>query len=1111
MWKRCVGGVIDLAVCFVLAKILVAVLNPLIEAQISRQIAGAPHPAWTYVPYAEDQARIDSAVRLVYFLGSFFLLGVAYHVILETRGWRATLGKKLLGIEVVGAETQTAIKYPAAILRIMIKCAYNPFLAGTLVGMGIVGYLLGFNEPLVHLVVMGGYLVAVVLAWWSLVLLIKSKERISLHDKMAKSIVVAHARNREPLLADGIVGYMRALFTAGYRKCPECAEMIRGEARKCRFCGALLTPISTEATKAAPIQEPTPNPIGSSAPGPVPAANHKIGPHLASQLATRTIWSSIFVKIPLVVLLNWAWNGLGNIVIGAKKSGWIFAFLNVFTAFIFFASQVDVYPRVGPYLIRHLGYYRFYQIMYLFIVVCKPYLPYVIMVYAALFVACCSFGIRHVLRARRPEPSHLRVAKESSHRLEFVVVGLFLLAVIAGGVSYLLHQRSKRGDVSWSAKPGQSEGEVRVNPNDGLKYVWIPPGTFMMGCSPGDTECRDDEKPRHQVNITKGFWMGQTEVTVGAYKRFAGATGRQMPREPVALGGWPLNPGWGSEAMPIVNVNRNDAHDYCMWAGARLPTEAEWEYAARGGSTEVRYASPDEIAWYWDNSGGRMHPVGEKRANGFGLYDMLGSVWEWVSDWYGENYYQNSPSQDPVGPAIGSRSDWGGRVGVLRGGSWYNGPEDARVSRRRWSPLGAGTAVDGFRCGGEVSATVPAGQEARIEAPLENLTPKPGEGGINPKDGLKYVWIPAGTFMMGCSSRDNGCNTDEEPSHQVTLTKGFWIGQTEVTVGAYKRFAAATGRQMPGAPTFNSGWANDNMPITMVNWNDAHDYCAWAGGRLPTEAEWEYAARGGSTEALYGPIDEIAWHKKNSGGQTHEVAQKRANGFGLFDVLGNVSEWVNDLYDQDYYQNSPSQDPPGPVRGEYRVSRGGSWTFDPNFFRVSFRISGVPAWRQNEDGVRCGGEVFAPVPAGQETRIEAPPETPRPAPPAPEEQPPTPAAVPVIPGLVYIVTWTEGGAGRVDFGFCKPGFECNFGNDSHVKGPFCIVNNHPLKDFADRPEVYLDKEYDSLNADEKSTLLLFCQQGFNISGCHHIIAGGPQGICEGSLSVCDELSKGKQP
>ncbi len=260
----------------------------------------------------------------------------------------------------------------------------------------------------------------------------------------------------------------------------------------------------------------------------------------------------------------------------------------------------------------------------------------------------------------------------------------------------------------------------------------------------------------------------------------------------------------------------------------------------------------------------------------------------------------------------------------------------------------------------------PIGASAQLRPPVTAPTKKkrpatrPGEIVENPKDGLKYVWIPPGIFMMGCSPGDSECSGDEKPSHQVTITKGFSLGQTEVTVGAYKRFAAAAGRGMPDVPSVDPGWASDNMPIVNVSWDEAQAYCTWAGGRLPSEAEWEYAARGGSTEARYGDIGEIAWYDKNSGNQAHEVAQKRGNRFGLFDMLGNVWEWVNDWYDGNYYGSSPSQDPSGPSSGQHRVLRGGSCVNDPGDVRVSGRNRGQPDNRYIYIGFRCAGEVGKP-------------------------------------------------------------------------------------------------------------------------------------------------------
>jgi formylglycine-generating enzyme required for sulfatase activity len=231
---------------------------------------------------------------------------------------------------------------------------------------------------------------------------------------------------------------------------------------------------------------------------------------------------------------------------------------------------------------------------------------------------------------------------------------------------------------------------------------------------------------------------------------------------------------------------------------------------------------------------------------------------------------------------------------------------------------------------------------------------------VNPQDEQKYVWIPPGTFMMGCSPGDSEGDDGEKPSHQVTITKGFWLGQTPVTVGAYERLARATGRQMPKAPYYNMSWAQKNMPIVNVNWDDAQAYCGWTGGRLPTEAEWEYAARGGSTEARYGDLDEIAWYSANSGDQTHDVAQKRANSLGLYDTLGNVWEWVGDWCDEDYFQSSPSQDPTGPTSGQHRVLRGGSLVNDPRQVRVSVRHRAPPRHTYDTYGFRCVREADSP-------------------------------------------------------------------------------------------------------------------------------------------------------
>jgi len=243
---------------------------------------------------------------------------------------------------------------------------------------------------------------------------------------------------------------------------------------------------------------------------------------------------------------------------------------------------------------------------------------------------------------------------------------------------------------------------------------------------------------------------------------------------------------------------------------------------------------------------------------------------------------------------------------------------------------------------------------------LAEAAQAPGVVWENPKDGLKYVWIPPGAFMMGCSPGDNECSEEEKPAHQVTLARGFWIGQTEVTVAAWKRFAAASGGGLPWALEARPDLVKDNMPMTNVSWYAATDYCHWIGGRLPTEAEWEYAARGGSGEARYGKLDAIAWYAGNSGGNPHAVGQKLANAFGLYDVLGNVFEWVNDWYDDHYYAQSPAHDPAGAPSSTLRGLRGGSYQWDNRFARLSDRHAEYPEVANPDFGVRCVWMVDKP-------------------------------------------------------------------------------------------------------------------------------------------------------
>ena len=243
--------------------------------------------------------------------------------------------------------------------------------------------------------------------------------------------------------------------------------------------------------------------------------------------------------------------------------------------------------------------------------------------------------------------------------------------------------------VTGGEPPQAAGGRPQRNPKDAQMYVWIPAGTFRMGCSDGDKECYEDERPAHEVQITNGFWMGQTEVTVPAFQAFSRVKGVATPA------------GQMGKNYPVSAVIWDEAAAYCKWAGGRLPTEAEWEYAARGGASGIRYGDLDKIAWTSANSANTVHEVSRKLPNAYGLYDMLGNLWEWTGDWYGAKYYEQSPVDDPQGPSVGDSLVSQGidmPTRTLRGGGWRGFPGVARASYRYWFVPALRVANIGFRC-----------------------------------------------------------------------------------------------------------------------------------------------------------------------------------------------------------------------------------------------------------------------------------------------------------------------------------------------------------------------------------------------------------------------------
>ena len=234
--------------------------------------------------------------------------------------------------------------------------------------------------------------------------------------------------------------------------------------------------------------------------------------------------------------------------------------------------------------------------------------------------------------------------------------------------------------------------------------------------------------------------------------------------------------------------------------------------------------------------------------------------------------------------------------------------------------------------------------------------PQAGSTMISPLDGATLVYVPAGEFLMGSADNDPDADPDESPQHTIYLD-AFWIDRTEVTHDMYRRCVGSEQCTEPAhSPRYHSA-AYGSHPALGISWDQAVDYCAWAGRRLPTEAEWEKAARGTDGRLYPWGVDAPDPSRLNFDHHIDDTTPvgeypSGASPYGVLDMAGNAWEWVADGYDENYYAESPVQNPAGGNSVNRRVLRGGSWNTQAHNVRVSNRFWAFPG-RNDTDGFRC--------------------------------------------------------------------------------------------------------------------------------------------------------------
>ena len=559
------------------------------------------------------------------------------------------------------------------------------------------------------------------------------------------------------------------------------------------------------------------------------------------------------------------------------------------------------------------------------------------------------------------------------------------------------------------------------------EMVVVPAGSYQRGSPSHELGRQEEEGPVYQVTVAVPFAMGVHEVTVAEFGRFAEESGHSMPSscwtredgeyDNRAGRNW-RNPGFEQSGRhPVTCVSWNVVQDYVEWlsqqAGEeyRLPSESEWEYAARAGTVTARPWGENESdqcrhANGADESMKGRHsewarpvascrdgyadtaPTGSFAANRWGLHDMMGNVWEWTDDCWNSDY-----AGAPLDGSAWEHGDCDDRV--VRGGGWETEPAMLRVASRH----SKGQAYGFFSAnsvGFRVARTLAGSgldSSPRLQPDRFHDCPKCPEMAV----------VPRGSYRMGSPRNERRRAENEGPVRGVTIGEPFALGVYEVTVAEFGRFAAATGHSAGSScvtldldsgsyeENADEGWRNPGFeqssrhPVTCVSWEDAQAYVAWLSRetgeeyRLPSESEWEYAARAGTVTArpweqasgqcLHANGADASLEERQSNwttapcrdGHVHTapVGSFEANGWGLHDMLGNAWEWTEDCYN-DGYAGAPSDGNPWEY-GECseRVLRGGSWIHDPPGLRAAYRTGAPLGFRIDNFGFRVAKTLAA--------------------------------------------------------------------------------------------------------------------------------------------------------